>query len=189
MRRDLSKMNHAISGILVELKELGTTDASEVLAIRNNPEFNRFLSNAGQEIKIEDQIRWTQKCKEENDNVNFKVLLKGNFAGTISLYDIDKNGSAEFGRYIVTHPIAAIESELLLMQYGFEVLGLSEIVCKTVEKNTKVWQQHARLHFETYGSDIDHRIHEARVLQRMTAERYRATDFEPIRKVIRGFVR
>jgi RimJ/RimL family protein N-acetyltransferase len=189
MTKDLSTMHHAIKGILVELKELETADAEDVLIIRNNPEFNRFLSNAGQEIKKEDQINWTLKCKQENDNVNFKVLLKGSFVGTISLYDIDENGSAEFGRYIVTHPIAAIESELLLMQYGFEVLGLSEIVCKTVKKNSKVWQQHARLHFETYGSDIDHRIHEERVLQRMTADQYRATDFEPIKNIIRSLSR
>jgi RimJ/RimL family protein N-acetyltransferase len=189
MTRNLAEMQHSIDGIMVRLTELTTDDAAEVIEIRNNPEYNRFLSNAGQEIKMEDQINWTRKCKEENDNVNFKVLLNNNFAGTISLYDIDANGNAEFGRYIVTHPIAAIESELLLLQYGFEVLHLNEIVCKTVKKNTKVWQQHSRLHFATIGADVDHRIGEERVLQSMTREHYLQTDFEPIREIIRKFNR
>ena len=180
-------MNHSIEGVLTRLEELSADDAADVLRIRNNPENNRFLSNAGQEIKLEDQIKWTAICKEENDNVNFKVLVAGKFAGTISLYDIDENGVAEFGRYIITHPIGAIEGELLLLKYGFETLGLTEIWCKTVKKNTKVWQQHDRVGFKTVGSDVDERINEERVLQVFTSEMYKSANFDSVMAIINRF--
>ena len=98
-----------------------------------------------------------------------------------------ENHGAEFGRFIATNPIAAIEAELLLLRYGFEHWSLTKIYCCTVKANTKVWQQHTKFGFRIIGEDFDERIEAERVLQEIRLEDYQLFDYSKIITTLKRF--
>jgi RimJ/RimL family protein N-acetyltransferase len=136
---------HYIEGIKTKLIEVDETDAAEMINLRNNPAYNKYLFQ--QPILIENQVQWINDNRLKKDNVNFKVVdLDNNFKGTISIYDI-KEKRGEFGRYIVTNPINAIEAEYLFLKFTFDNLKLESIFCQTNQENNSVWNQHTKLGF------------------------------------------
>jgi RimJ/RimL family protein N-acetyltransferase len=140
-------MLRSIKGIKTTLVEISEIDASNIVKLRNDPKYNAFL--AQKPFTIQEQLSWTDKEKKKNDTVNFKVLNNdGEFKGTVSIYDIINN-RGEFGRYIVTNPINAIEAEYLILKYSFEELKLNVVFCQTNLQNKSVWQQHLKFGFKT----------------------------------------
>lgn len=184
---NLKMENRQINGILTALIEIAEQDAADIINLRNNPEINRFLSSQNT-TTLEQQIAWIKQNRIKEDNIYFKIIdLKTNtFKGTISLYDI-KDGKAEFGRFIATHPIAAIEAEYLLLKFAFEHFGLNEVYCCTVKDNTKVWNQHTKFGFHIIGEDFDERIQSTRVIQNLQNNDYQSFDYENILKTIKRF--
>ena len=181
---------HSIQGIKTRLEEITESDAADMVKLRNDPSNNKFLFQ--KEIKLDEQIAWINKNKNSTDVVNFKVSnLANEFKGTISIYNIlEKRG--EIGRYIVTNPINAIEAEYLLLKFCFENLGLKAVYCQTNTENKSVWGQHIKLGFRekekkdvkvgSYNNVIVHAI-----VQEITAEEYKAFNYENIMKLIRLF--
>ncbi len=177
-----------LQGILIQLRAQSEADAADVIALRNNPEYNQFLSNSGQKATIEDQIAWLRREKDTGQNHNFSIFLGDKFCGACSLYNIH-DGEAEFGRYIVTNPIAAIESEYLCLQFALEQLGLKQVVCKTLAANEKVCKQHLRLGFTTVGEGFEERVQQPFLLQVLTAEAFRQFDYAPVLSMIQKLKR
>jgi RimJ/RimL family protein N-acetyltransferase len=177
-----------IDGFLTALIEVSENDAADIVVLRNNPEVNRFLSSQTT-ITIAQQEAWIAQNKVKEDNIYFKIFdtKNANFRGTIALYSIEK-GKAEFGRFIATNAIAAIEAEYLLLKYGFEILGLKEIYCCTVKENKKVWQQHLKFGFTTIGEDYDERIEAERVIQSLQNTDFQVFDYEKILSTIKKFL-
>lgn len=185
-------MKIILEGINTSLVSISETDASDFVNLRNNPAYNKFLSNRNQEIKVEDQISW---MKNLTNNFDFKIVQKrdASFSGSIALYDILKLPDseiyqAEFGRYIATNALSAVESELLILNFGFDVLNLDRIYCNTVKKNEKVWRQHTKLGFKIIGEDFDPRINEVRVMQDISKEEYLKYDYTKVKDLINRFV-
>lgn len=174
-----------IKGIKMKLVTISPSDAQHMVDLRNNPAYNRFLSNANDVITLEHQLKWMDNVMGRQDCIDFKVATINDeaFCGTIALYDIE-DGAAEFGRYMAVNPIAAIESEYLILKFGFEVLGLKRIYCNTVKANTKVWQQHTKYGFRKTGEDFDSRIRMERVCQEITADEFRDFDYRPILSIV-----
>ena len=136
---------HYIAGINTKLIEIDEIDAVDIINLRNNPAYSKYLFQ--QPILIENQIRWIKENRLKHDNINFKVVdLENNFKGTISIYDI-KEKRGEFGRYIVTNPINAIEAEYLFLKFVFVTLKLESVFCQTNQENNSVWNQHSKLGF------------------------------------------
>jgi RimJ/RimL family protein N-acetyltransferase len=183
----LKMENRYINGILTAIVEITEQDAADIIQLRNNPEINRFLSSQTT-TTLEQQMAWIKQNRAKKDNIYFKIIdLKTKaFKGTISLYSIE-NDKAEFGRFIATNPIAAIESEFLLLKYGFEHLGLNEIYCCTVKENTKVWNQHTKFGFKIVGEDFDSRIQQTRVIQSLQKSDYQTFDYDNLLKTIKRF--
>lgn len=162
---------NSIEGLKTNLIEVTEGDAADIIALRNNPEFNRFLSSQ-KPISVEEQIEWIRKNKERNDNFYFKITDKqGRFKGTVSLYRI-ANGEAEFGRFIATNPIAAAEAEYLILKFGFEELNLEKIYCNTIEENRKVIQMHSRFGFRTVGKKKNDALNCLLIVQEMTRDEF-----------------
>ncbi len=177
-----------LQGIITQLREQSEQDAGDVIALRNNPDYNRYLSNPGQTSSVEDQISWLQREQEAGLNYNFSIFLEEKFSGTCSLYNIT-DYEADFGRYIATNPIAAIESEYLCLRFAFEQLGLQQVLCKTLTENEKVYRQHTRLGFETLGEGFDERVKKPLLLQAITVEAFRNFDYAPTLSMIQRFKR
>lgn len=174
-----------IIGQKVALVPIQESDAAEMMELRNDPALNRYLSNSNQEISLDHQLNWMRSAIKNPDAHDFTIRLQENnaFCGTIALYDI-KDGAAEFGRYIATNALAAIESEYLVLKYGFERLNLERIYCNTPKENKKVWQQHTKFGFRTTGEDFDDRIRMARVCQEISKEDFGAFDYGPILRLV-----
>lgn len=177
-------------GILTTLKQITVEDAEDIVKLRNDKKFNKFLYQ--QALTIQKQIQWIQSKQGLQNEVNFKVLdIHNNFVGTVSIYNI-QNGRGEFGRYIVKNPINAIESELLLLKFCFEDLKMKSIYCNTNTNNVNVWNQHTKLGFkyidkvtEYVGSTADIKVEAIR--QEISFKDYTSFNFDSIYQLINKF--
>jgi len=179
-----------VRGIKTILRELSEEDAEDVVKLRNDPANNKFLFQ--KPITVDDQVSWIRKNKKTEDAKNFKITnLDNEFKGTISIYNIG-NKQGEFGRYIATNPVNAIEAEYLLLKVCFEQLGLNAVYCQTNFENKAVWSQHLKLGFKekgkkdvTVGTSGD--ITVQAVVQEITAEEFRNFNYDKIIKLIKFF--
>ncbi|HMC87559.1 MAG TPA: GNAT family N-acetyltransferase [Chitinophagaceae bacterium] len=180
----------SIKGIKTNLSELTESDAAEVVQLRNDPANNKFLFQ--KEMTVSDQLEWIRKNRNRNDSKNFKVTDSHHvFKGTISIYNI-ANKRGEFGRYIVTNQINAIEAEYLLLKICFEMLELNAVYCQTNMDNKTVWGQHVKLGFKEtavkevpVGSFADVMV--KAVVQEITVKEFRAFNYEKVMKLIKFF--
>ncbi len=173
-------------GTKTKIRKVTIADAEAIIALRNDPKNNRFLSSQ-EALKVEDQIHWIQSQENLEDSINFSICdLENQVKGTISLYN-KKEGKAEFGRFICTNSLLAIESEFLLLQFGFQHWGLEAIYCRTLKKNKKVWKQHTRYGFSLLGEDMDERIQETVMVQEITSSAFDAFDYGFIQKLLQRF--
>jgi RimJ/RimL family protein N-acetyltransferase len=180
----------SIRGIKTHLKEITESDAKNIVKLRNDPANNKFLFQ--KELTVDEQIQWIKFNKNRTDAKNFIVTNNDNeFKGTISIYNIVDN-RGEWGRYIVTNPINAIESVYLLLRFCFETLGLKSVYGQTNIENKSVWNQHIKLGFlekevkdvvvGSYNSEVVKAI-----VQEITAEQFMAFNYDKIFKLINFF--
>ena len=144
----------SIHGKMTILEPVKFSDSNLICSLRNNPNINKYLSSQIQ-LKPKDQEKWILE-NNKIKNYYFKIVEKTKqlAKGTISLYNFnDFEKKAEFGRYICINPIMAIESELMLIRFGFMKLGLNQIYCKTDFRNKSVWKQHYQFGFEDFGME------------------------------------
>ncbi|MEP7106911.1 MAG: GNAT family N-acetyltransferase [Ferruginibacter sp.] len=172
---------------MTQLEEVTIDDAKVICDLRNNERNNKYLSSSAP-VSIGDQQSWIINNKAKQDGYYLKIIDLSNdeCCGTISLYNISEN-KAEFGRYIATRSLQAIEAEYLLIKLGFEALNLKEIYCRTAIENTKVWQQHYKFGFR----DIEEIMLKEKALllkvQEISADTYNSMDYSFINKIIERF--
>lgn len=173
---------NSIKGFATLLSEVTIVDSPRICELRNQN--NKYLSSTKQ-ITIAQQEQWIINNIKRNDSYYFKVIdLKDmNIVGTISLYDI-KDGAAEFGRYICNKTLQAVESELLMLKYGFEIIKLDRIYCRTMEDNKLVWNQHYKYGFKDLKLEYFEKKKVYLKVQELTKENYFKYDYSKIRKII-----
>lgn len=145
-----------LTGTATILQEVTPDDAEKMCELRNDPHNNRYLSST-KPIAVEDQRAWLKSNKEHGDNFYFKILDKktSEFCGTISIYDHDnEKRRAEFGRYVCKSPLQSMEAEYLIMKFGFDVMFLDAIYCRTVKDNKYVWNQHYKFGFKDIREEV-----------------------------------
>lgn len=158
-------------------------DANDIIKLRNNPSISKYLSGE-KELSLEDQINWIINNNTISNDYYWKICNTNNvFCGTISLYN-NKDGKAEFGRYICIHPIQAIEAEMLLIRFAFQVCNLEEIYCRTVMENTKVWKQHYSFGFQDLREEILPSKNFILKVQHLTHKAFSQFDYSKIDKLI-----
>ena len=171
-----------ITGSATLLSEVTIEDSPRICELRNQN--NKYLSSTKQ-ITIVEQEQWITNNVKLNDNYYFKVIELNNMkiVGTISLYDI-KDGAAEFGRYICNRTLQAVESELLILKFAFEIISLDRVYCRTVEENKSVWNQHYKYGFKDLKLEYFEKKDVYLKVQELTKEDYFKFDYSKIRKII-----
>ncbi len=121
-----------------------STYTSQILRMRGSdlgPYLTRMRIN-GQEHE-----RWLESRMRRPDILDFVVLVRDRFAGTISLADIVPGDRCELGRMIMPDDgrrVYTLAVEFLSMSFGFEILGLKEMYCAVVEGNDSILRLHLR---------------------------------------------
>lgn len=176
-----------IKGVCTQLEEVSLKYINDIVCLRNDSKYNKFLFQS--QLTVENQLKWMENNKLKEDNFNFVILDKNDsFKGTISIYDI-QNERGEFGRFIATNPINAVEAEYLLLKFSFETLKLKSVFCQTNIDNSSVWQMHSKLGFvsvkniETFVGD-NHQTKVEAVLQEISINQFREFDYQPIFNLI-----
>ncbi len=133
-----------IEGIFVYLRSVETKDAETILKWRTDPIISKYLHNT--ENDKYKQVKWIEEQRKRQNDFYFIIMSKDEIPlGTIGLYNIDtNNSSAEFGRWICLSPLAAVESAILIHEFGFNMLGLNIILTRTVKENVAVVNFHKR---------------------------------------------
>lgn len=167
----------------IYLKPVSVDDASFISKIRSSVLLNKYLSST-KEVSVNEQINWINNFLKEKKDFYFIIQSDQKQYGTVSIYNIDSNlNRAEFGRYICIDPIRAIQGELLILKYAFEILKLNELYCRTIIDNEKVWKQHYKFGF--IDSSIDYHT-DGRLLkvQKINWEEYNNFDYSTIYELI-----
>jgi RimJ/RimL family protein N-acetyltransferase len=119
--------------------------AADTVALRNTPALGKYINHV--ELTIEDQELWLASQFERNDALNFVLIAKQEFAGTLSLYDIHQGKSCEYGRLMMPdngRRIYALAAEMLCMSFAFEILGIKTLHCVVMEGNNSVLNFHIK---------------------------------------------
>lgn len=133
-----------VEGCAYRLRPIGDDDAILMASLRGDPELNSYIHhNAG---GIETQLQWLADYYLREGDYYFVIERRSSNSreGLIALYDVNfEIGSAEWGRWVIKKDsFAAIESTLLIYQFGFELLGLNRVYSRTVASNFKVVSFH-----------------------------------------------
>lgn len=125
-----------IGGRYVELRSATVEDAEFTLAVRQDPEFNKYLPRVNS--TLEQQKAWISRQRVKKGDYFFVVWDKaGNRIGTISIYDIEGD-HAEAGRLTMRgNAFQSIEAQLLSFHFGFNDLGLKNIVSYLYAENAR----------------------------------------------------
>lgn len=162
-------------------------DAEIICNFRNDKQLNKYLSSSGK-TGIDEQKSWIQANFNKKDGYYFKIidLQKNECCGTISIYNVT-NKQAEFGRYICTKSLQAVESEYILLKYGFDIMKLERIYCRTAAENIKVWRQHYKFGFSDVGEEFFPVKELMLKIQELTCNTYKKTDYSLIEKLVVKF--
>ncbi len=174
----------SVVGTATILQEITPDDAQLICDLRNDPKINRFLSST-EKTTVEQQKAWTIKNSKKVDDFYFKIVDKktGEFCGTVAIYDKEHN-AAEFGRYVCTKPLQSVESELLILQFGFEAMCLDKLYARVVKENKYVWNQHYKYGFKDIGEEIIGPRQMLHINQELDKTTFRNFDYSFIDKLI-----
>lgn len=129
-------INEIIKGRYVSLRSAELSDAEVTLKIRLDPNKTKFLHKT--ENNLEKQKIWLKNQRERNGDYFFVVeSLDGKFIGTTSIYDMNDEHVAHAGRLLmIGNPIQSFEAFILMLQYGFEHLGVEKFYGDVDTDNT-----------------------------------------------------
>lgn len=143
-----------ISGRYIELRSVIEEDAEFTLAIRQEPEFVKFLPRLN--ITIEQQRAWIKKQREDKGDYFFLAVTKDNRPiGTLGVYNIEKD-TAESGRLALKgDALQNIEACLLLFKFSFEILKLKEMTGFVYADNKRAIRFNKKLGCSIGKSELD----------------------------------
>ncbi|WP_336194571.1 GNAT family N-acetyltransferase [Providencia stuartii] len=148
----------------VKLRLVNESDASFILSLRLNENYNKFLSSVNNDI--EKQKVWIRNYKQkENNNEEFYFIIEtldGIPCGTVRIYDIHNN-SFSWGSWILNESktrTAAIESALLVYIFGFDIKGYSRCHFEVMKGNEKVISFHEKFNAKRTHEDNIHYFYE-----------------------------
>lgn len=137
------KHNLALDGFAYRIRPVKTSDAQFIVDVRlEDAERNRFIHRISPDPA--EQVAWLERYFERGGDYYFVVenRLTGDREGLIGFYDVE-DGRAEWGRWVMKKgSLAASESVDLLYRAAFDMVGLNELYCRTLELNTSVVSFH-----------------------------------------------
>lgn len=143
----------------ISLRLIELADAEFVLSLRLDERYNRFLSKVGPSLNA--QMEWINKYKvdESNGQQYYFIIerLDGTPCGTVRIYDIGEDSFC-WGSWILNDKktrFAAIESALLVYEFGFDKLGFNKSHFDVMKANERVVSFHKKMGAILVKEDAD----------------------------------
>jgi RimJ/RimL family protein N-acetyltransferase len=141
-----------ITGKSIDLRRVRVEDAAFVLKLRMDPGLNAHLSTTPPDLQA--QADWIARCRQDPGQFYFIVQSKdGEPQGTIRIYDLQPDSFC-WGSWIIQPGAprkAAIESALLIYEFGFYALGFKQCHFDVRKDNVKVIDFHKRFGAKVVG--------------------------------------
>ncbi|MEG2039985.1 MAG: GNAT family N-acetyltransferase [Hafnia sp.] len=141
----------------IQIRFVEESDAEFILKLRLDPKYNQFLSSVNSDVQS--QKDWIKKYKNDEAEKNqFYFIIERNDAtpcGTVRIYDL-KEDSFCWGSWILNEDktrYAALESALLVYQFGFNELGFEKSHFDVRKGNEKVISFHEKMGAKKTGED------------------------------------
>lgn len=128
------KYEKLIEGRYCDLRSVDIQDAEFTLAMRQDPTLTAYLPKL--DITVEQQKEWIKKQQVDPTDYFFVVQDKeGNRIGVMGLYNVI-DGEGETGRLAMKgNPLQAIESQMLCVDFAFDVLKLKGLHSYIIAEN------------------------------------------------------
>lgn len=148
----------------IKLREVRDEDIRLFWKWKNDPHYYDFFYELIP-ISWQQQQNWTSKILNDPNEIIFSIALNDSndsCLGTVGFQHIDRrNRKAEWGRWIIGDKGraprgAGKEVECLMLEYGFEHLGLNKLYCEVLTTNEKVVSLHKRFGFVEEGLFREH---------------------------------
>ena len=153
-------MNIQLKSKNVNLRLVEESDAQFILELRLNDSLNRYLSTV--DDNLSKQIKWINNYKKrETQKEEFYFIIenkKNELIGSVRLYDFLEN-SFSWGSWILNNkksPTSAIESALLVYQFGFNDLSFQKSHFEVMKKNKNVISFHEKWGAQRTGENTDY---------------------------------
>jgi RimJ/RimL family protein N-acetyltransferase len=134
-----------INGLLCSLHFVKEEDAEFIISLRSDPDLIKFLHPI--ETDIEKQKDWIRQQQQKEGDYYFIVKdLNNEKVGTNALYDVNfEKSQAQGGRTICkNNPLIALESAILICDFGFYILNLDRLYVRVNVDNIKTANLHKR---------------------------------------------
>jgi RimJ/RimL family protein N-acetyltransferase len=144
----------------IRIRLVEESDAAFILSLRLDGNYNKFLSKVDADLNA--QKSWIRKYKEdEKERKQFYFIIErldGTLCGTVRVYDL-REDSFCWGSWILNKEktrYAAIESALLVYEFGFNSLNLNNSHFEVIKSNYKVISFHEKFGAKHISEDDDH---------------------------------
>lgn len=141
----MMQQKELINGKTINLRNVNVDDAAFILKLRLDPDLNLHLSQTDPELAK--QVAWIEQYRQEGKQFYFIIEDKmNNPVGTVRIYDLQADSFC-WGSWIV-QPGApqktALESALLVYEFGFYALGYQKCHFDVRKENSRVVEFHKR---------------------------------------------
>jgi len=149
-----------LHGDRIVLREITEEDSETVVRWRN-AELTRKVFFSDEVLTIEKQLKWMDAYRQNLSDLTFIIEKDRKPIGMIALYNIHKD-KAEFGRLLIGeiefrgHGYAK-EASKLLIDYGFNNLGLKSIYARVFEDNKRAAYLYLSLGFKVINRYKDNK--------------------------------
>lgn len=148
-----------ISSKTIRIRYVEESDAEFILKLRLDERYNQFLSQVNGDL--ESQKLWirTYKKDELNGKQFYFIIerLDGTPCGTVRLYDF-RDDSFCWGSWILNEDktrYSAIESALMIYDFGFNTLKFNQSHFEVIKDNIKVVNFHKKFGAKQISEDED----------------------------------
>lgn len=152
----------SLRGSMCFLRPITALDTDSLLSMRNSFSVRCNFPN-NRPIVESIHKEWISKTLNSISRAQWLIIASNDSTtiGSIWLENIDnENSHAEFGFYLSSSTFKysgiSVESEYLVLDFAFSVLGLNKIYCETLSINAQVSKMHKRMGFSTDGIFREH---------------------------------
>ena len=136
----------------------------------NDENNNRYL-HYDLPLEYENTCRWFEKIRKSEDRYDAVIEVDGVSVGLIGLLSIDRNNSkAEYYITIGSHGYKgkgiATKASKLILEFGFDQLGLNKMYLFTEIENTQAQRLFEKIGFKKEGLLKNDLIHNGRKIDR-----------------------
>ena len=141
----------------INMRLVEEKDAEFILSLRLDDTYNKYLSKVNADVDA--QREWIKKYKkDESKNNQFYFIIErkdGTPCGTVRVYDMTEESFC-WGSWILNENktrFAAIESAIMVYDFGFNTLNYRKSHFEVIKNNSKVVSFHKKFGAIQVGED------------------------------------